>query len=917
MPSSSSILSELDWDEGIAIPVANAENKSLEDEIQKKQKKIVALQTKHGKNVERIGAIQDHMKNVKQELHHTQNLVNARKKEIDTTEHFQKVASREDGRIQQELIRLGRDFNELKERSNRYENNIFKQTQRVEELKSQMNWDEKALEAWLEESARKDEDAMTIIKYTQQDEGRIKELTLRIEHLSEEYKKKKEELDRETTNTHTTQVELDKTAEEFRRTHAERQELIQQWEHTIEQMQRRDHEMDLLAGHLAVVRNQVRENEETIKEKEQFLENEQNNNEEKDKQIQITERTAARLRLQYQEEELARDQFNSELEALKRTCDRTALDLELTRSQITQLKRDTIDKQQQLKDAKIVKENLVEKLKIAEETSMSAEERAQQMDKLLTEEERRQVQMKAELERLREQHFQKSEVLNKSKTTERNIDAEIQGSRATLRNLNAKLTKIDTESLKQQEILYNQDFTIQQLERRMGRMQGETSNEDKLRMEAKIKELVDVLKEEENTKAVLTQQLKRLQDDIRRVKRDLEKASLEKKALTSKIEELELHSDSSHRELKNVSNEKQELMVEHNVLKLELKKLRDTLNFKADDVLSLEKRRLQLETAMKERSKEISLHQDMLISQLRAAEDERQHVSSELHERIAKIDKLKKRYEILMVSMAPPEGEEEQSQAFYVIKAAQEKEELQRDGDDLDAKIRKAEKEIRALENTLRLMNSRNETYRKSFNKVQETSEEMEEKQALDEQQRAVTDKYKYKKRQIREMSEDLRTMSSTLDNLCTEEEQISDMMDDMQRKKQKFNKELEEQKVRLERVTKQNNRLKKELKLKKDAPEDKDIELRGAREFNKSVMNEIGEMVSQFPEMTDNIYTYFTQANLPPPSAPSSASSSARSSIASVRSSRASAVDVGQWATRLSGSSSSSAKSSARSSRR
>jgi UDP-glucose:O-linked fucose beta-1,3-glucosyltransferase len=41
---------------------------------------------------------------------------------------------------------------------------------------------------------------------------------------------------------------LDKTAEDFRKAHQERQEIIQQWENTLEQMQRRDKEMDLLAA---------------------------------------------------------------------------------------------------------------------------------------------------------------------------------------------------------------------------------------------------------------------------------------------------------------------------------------------------------------------------------------------------------------------------------------------------------------------------------------------------------------------------------------------------------------------------------------------------------------------------------------------------------------------------------------------
>jgi len=899
----SAILAEIEWDEGLSMPVANVENKKLENEVQKKQTNIVGRQNDLEDTEERISAMVEHLKNVRQELQHTQELVTAREKEAETEDHLLKIAQREEGRLSQEVSRLKKEMDELKEKKNSFENQIFKQTQKLEELKSQMNWDQQALEAWLEESARKDEDAMTIQKYTRHDESKIKELTLRMEKLMADAIEKKHILDNEMTNTLTSQIELDKIAEDFRKAHHDREELLSQWEHTIEQMQRRDKEMDILALQLARAKQEVRRHNDMIREKQMFLENEQDNNMEQEKKISVAERTSARLRNDLNEADVQRSQFEDELGTLKRTVDRTAIDLETTRSTVSMLKKEATDKTNKLKQAKDLREALLDKLKVAVEATLSAEERSQQMDEMLTEEEKRQDALRSQLKILSDVLFRKDEEKQKAKVEEKKTEAEINGSHNAIKNLNSKITKLDTDALKQQEIMYSQDFTLQQLERRCIRMQGEHNTEEKAALEEKVDRLQSELEAKNATHFLLTNQLKRLQDDLRRENRELELTHTDKDDHTVKIDELNLYNDNSEVELKRIIKSKQNLMVDENLLKLEIKKLRELLNSRADDVMSLEKRKLQLDTAMKERHEEIRIHKEMLTAQVKATDEERQQISAELHERISKIDKLKKRYEILMVSMAPPEGEEEKSQAYYVIKAAQEKEELQREGDDLDARIRKAEKEIRALENTLKLMNGRNEQYRKSFNKITDASDEMDEKHQLDEQMRAVMDKYKYKRRQIRELQDDLHTMSSTLDNLTRDEDAYVGMIDEKKNKLLQLTKEIEDQRTKLERVAKQNVRYSKELratrKLREELPEERDFTVRELREFNKTVIKMVGEASGHNPDMMEALSEYFSQSNIPAPSAASWGMASSRGSTrSSARGSSGSSVKSGGSAT-------------------
>uniref|UniRef100_A0A3Q3X6L3 Coiled-coil domain-containing protein 39 n=1 Tax=Mola mola TaxID=94237 RepID=A0A3Q3X6L3_MOLML len=668
----------MNWDERFAIPEPNAENKALIEEIRKKETELVQLEDKLERNKDEKQYMIEMLKNVKQELDNTQALCKAKEREEESMRHLTALIEREAGRLGQETASMEKEHKTLAERRNNLE--IFKAKQKLEEFMKQMNWDQHTMDAFLEESARKEEDKMAIDKYARQDEQRIKQLlTLAIEKKTVEASMKRRALDKELTETQSAQIALDRTTENLQQALMDTQYLIQQWENTIKQMKQRDTEIQQCTL--------MREKSATITEKKRFLDTLKANNNRTEWKINMTSQQAVKLRQNLREQEEAYTDLKDELDSCKVTLDRTASDVESMKSNITRMKRD-IEVNDKIKEAKIFNAALEEKLQAATQSALSEEDRAAQIEQFLKDEE-----------------------------------------------LAIKITC---------------------LSQKLALMEGDLLSDEKQMLNMKVAELNAVLEEKRKSVSKLNNMLMESEHDIRFLRKEMEKSEAQKRDLTSRVEELMLLCTANEKELKKIRLRKQQdKMLEQNILKVEVKRMRDLLYNTTDSMLSLEKRKLELQRAIKERQDETVVYREMLKQQFKISEQERQRLV-ELNEKLSKVDLMKNRFEVLMLSMTAPEGEEENSPAYYITKAAQDKEELRLKRSALEDKISKMELENKALENTVLLFDNCNSAFRKSLHKVNE-SPEYQEKLRLGEELRAIEETLKFKKRQIKQLQQDLQ----------------------------------------------------------------------------------------------------------------------------------------------------------------
>ena len=320
----------------------------------------------------------------------------------------------------------------------------------------------------------------------------------------------------------------------------------------------------------------------------------------------------------------------------------------------------------------------------------------------------------------------------------------------------------------QHELIYNAEFQKQQMERKIARGLGLRSDVELKQLRHRISELEGEGALQKIKRKDVTQQCRKVQHELRIWSRMKEKCEIQMENIQNKIKDIELEIVSCEVTLQKLTDEKENAMVSLDVMRLDVRRLRDSLKQKTSEVLALKMRREKLIFSISEKKEEINVHSELKIAQLRVSEEERHKNAIELAQRRLVVEKLKAKHEMLRKSYHPEvDGAEgEHSQVYYLIKAAQKKEELQREGDFLDQKIRTKEKEIRAMEKELSKLRNRNTGFRLSFSKADHTSKEMQNVILLENEIRSHQESLFKKKNELLLLERDVHYNKSQFDEL-------------------------------------------------------------------------------------------------------------------------------------------------------
>ncbi|XP_054287819.1 coiled-coil domain-containing protein 39-like [Macrosteles quadrilineatus] len=788
------ILKQIGCTDGLHVPVANEENRKLQKEVEEKLRLKAELIVKLEIQDEQNKRVKKQIETLKNQKDQNQQLIVALRNQHETELVMTKESEFNLKKFEQNIRNMCKQMQDSDEKQHLLQEEISRSMKKLEHLKSLVEWGEEARKSWQEELEAGDRDYNLLQRFKLEDDAKFKEMELKRQRLKADVNEREAILTNELNMMTTLENQLEQVSRLFRRAHKERMSLISYWENAVKILNQRDSSIDSTLQELQEIKTLAREKFAVLAEERKFYEAQCENNEELGKQLDELNYSVVHQRnMNLQQTEITNN-LKSEVTTLRGVITDLGTSLNKERSRNVQLTNEIQAREIHLSSLHSPIQELREKLRELEEADMTSAQRSREIQDILKSAEKNNRELQTKFDKIQEKVFEKTSELEAIRRNNEAVENEIKVLNLNTKVFEKRVNEIEKEIIDKEQVLYDMDMESMVLESKLSRLQGERTDEEKVRLKMRILELEEAVKKKKEVFNMVTAQYNRAKNEHIQLSAEVDEENEQSRKLTEKRQELVYLMEGGQKQLTALQQTNKQTQVTLNLLKLRVDQREKTLAKHENQVFGLEREKLELENALRERKVEIGLQMDLMAAKKRSLEEEKSELKKALEHLHIRIGQLQKKHDIVMDSLGKEDSGENFSVAHFKIKIAQERHELQEIGDDLDSKIKKAENEIPAMENTLRVISAANDCYKRNLDAIDSDSPEMQEKKKLEEQYIEASRNLKDRQAILKVFTNQIHEMELSLSDLGECEERVRGEWRDKDVAARALDKELEEQ---------------------------------------------------------------------------------------------------------------------------
>lgn len=206
----------------------------------------------------------------------------------------------------------------------------------------------------------------------------------------------------------------------------------------------------------------------------------------------------------------------------------------------------------------------------------------------------------------------------------------------------------------------------------------------------------------------------------RRMQQSVAKNTDEYAELMEKLRTSQLYCENGSKLIDTNRENLHERLVEHSLLQMHVHQVSELIDKQVMTFYDMEKHKLYLQLAIDERTIDLKCQTNILTMKRKHLFAERDLLKADINDRNGKISALRARFELTKELLGKNDDGTTINAIQLKMETAQEKAFLLDQGTKLNEKVLNAEKDIKALENTLILLNFSNDKYKRTVGRQQD-----------------------------------------------------------------------------------------------------------------------------------------------------------------------------------------------------